>query len=82
MLAQLPPELADLARQFDRAMARIHLRIGARAIMWGRPQIGAQYFELAAAEAAELDEEYLRLLAHQLLLFSRRVLVTKLLPQS
>jgi glycosyltransferase involved in cell wall biosynthesis len=69
MFDQLPPDLAWLAEQVDWAVARGYLLRGTRAVMWGRMPEGRAYFERAAAQCAEIDDDYSQYLIAQLLAY-------------
>lgn len=67
VFAQLPPEMSQLARQLDWAIARGFLLKAARAVLWGRYEDGARYFEEAITLHAGVDRSYLDQLIQQVL---------------
>jgi len=69
MFDQLPPELAWLSEQVDWAVARGYLVRGTRAVMWGRRQEGQTHMKHAAAQSAQIDDEYSHYLIAQLLAY-------------
>ena len=69
IFAQLPSELASQSTQLDWAIARGYLLRGTQAVLWDRREEGHLCFARAAELGAEVDEPFMRYLAHQLLLF-------------
>jgi hypothetical protein len=67
IFAQLPPEIANIAEQYDWAIGRGYLLKGTRAVIWHRLEDGSVYFRRAADLGTQVDESYLSELAHHLL---------------
>jgi len=67
VFAQLPPEVAWLASQYDWAVARGYLWKGVRAVMWDRLEDGRAHFARAVELRAGIDESLMQLITHQLL---------------
>lgn len=67
VFAQLPPEMASLAKHCDWAVARGYLKRGTRDVMWGRLEQGRVHFARAAELEARVDERFLRELTPQVL---------------
>jgi glycosyltransferase involved in cell wall biosynthesis len=67
VFAQLPPEMALMSEQYDWAAAQGYLLKGARAVIWDRPEAGADHFERAHQLDGQIGEFFLRSLTHQLL---------------
>lgn len=69
VFAQLPPEMAWLAKHCDWAVAYGYLLRGGRDVMWGRFEEGDAHFMHAVVLRAQLDEHFLRVLSDQLLAY-------------
>ena len=68
---QLPAGVAWSSGQLDWAAGLGHLLKGSRAVMWGQPEVGQQYFARAAQLKAKVDETFVNKLTYQLLLYER-----------
>lgn len=67
IFAQFPPELAQLSQQYPWAVGRGYLLRGARAVMWGSPDVAKEHFRHAAQWKAQADLGFLQLFAYNLM---------------
>lgn len=67
VFAQLPREHAWLSSQYGWSIARGHLWMGIRAIMWGRELEGRDHISHAIGLHASIDETLMRLITYHLL---------------
>lgn len=64
---QMPPDAAIVSSQRDWAIAESYLIRGTQAALWGRSDEAKRDLELAARHGATADEQFVRVLAHQLM---------------
>ncbi len=67
VLANLPPELAQLAEQHDWAIARGYLLKATQATMWDRAEDARTCFDRASDLGAQIDESFVQSLTAQLM---------------
>lgn len=67
----LPEELSHISAQFNWAVAYSYLQKGVNTFIWGEKENAQQYFEQAQKFGAQIDNDFLHKLAHDLIYHSQ-----------
>ncbi len=72
VFSQLPGEVKSLLTdQYDWAIARGYLVKAVRAILWGRMELGHEYFSKASKQRADIDITFIQALIYQLISYEK-----------